>query len=117
LADPVRLQRLLLNIVSNAVKFTEKGGKVAVSASRNEEGDLLITVEDDGCGVPSGQLERVFEPFFRGGGAEGSGLGLHIAKGLAALHDADLSLSSEPGLGAKAVLRLPKSRVIESSNA
>lgn len=114
LADPMRLQRLLLNVVSNAVKFTNDGGCIAVRAGQEEGGDFVIEVEDDGCGIDSDMITRVFEPFTMGGTAEGSGLGLHIAKGLAELHDADLNLSSVPGAGTKARLCLPKSRVVNS---
>ncbi len=112
MADPMRLQRLLLNILSNAVKFTDDRGHIAVSARRAEDESLVIEVKDDGCGIEAEMLAHVFEPFTRSGRAEGSGLGLHIAKGLADLHDADLTLSSQPGAGTTAMLRLPKSRLI-----
>jgi len=114
LADPMRLRRLLMNLVSNAVKFTAKEGLISGKVRRNVEGDLLVEIEDDGRGIEPEMMNRVFEPFMTDGGVEGSGLGLHIAKGLADLHDAELTLSSEPGLGTKATLRLPKSRIIHS---
>ena len=110
--DPMRLQRLLLNIVSNAVKFTSSNGSIAVKTVPDDEGDLVIEIDDDGCGIDPGMMKRVFDPFVMGGVAEGSGLGLHIAKGLAELHDADLTLASELGSGTKARLRLPKSRIV-----
>ena len=114
LADPMRLQRLLLNLVSNAVKFTEKQGLISIGVRVDAKGDLLVEVEDDGSGIQPEMLARAFEPFTRDGGVEGSGLGLHIAKGLADLHGADLTLASEPGMGTKARLRLPKSRVVQA---
>lgn len=113
-ADPMRLQRLLLNLVSNAVKFTGDGGHIAVKAGLGETGDFIIDVEDDGCGIERDMIEHIFEPFTTGRAAEGSGLGLHIAKGLADLHDADLMLSSEPGDGTLARLRLPRARVTKA---
>lgn len=113
-ADPMRLQRLLLNIVSNAVKFTGPNGSIAVKAGPDDEGDLVIEIADDGCGIDPDMMKRVFEPFTMGGVAEGSGLGLHIAKGLAALHGADLTLASELGSGTNARLRLPKSRIVSA---
>ena len=113
-ADPMRLQRLLLNIVSNAVKFTSSNGSIAVKTRPDDEGDLVIEIDDDGCGIDPGMMKRVFEPFVMGGVAEGSGLGLHIAKGLAELHGADLTLASELGSGTKARLRLPKSRIVSA---
>ena len=111
--DPMRFQRLLLNIVSNAVKFTDDHGHVTINAQRSDDGDLMLEISDDGCGIEPDMMERVFEPFTRSGVAEGSGLGLHIAKGLASLHDAELSLKSEVGKGTTATLHLPKSRLVE----
>ncbi len=116
IADPMRLQRLLLNLVSNAVKFTENGGRITVDARRDEGGQFVIGIEDDGCGIEPDLMKRVFEPFTRSGIAEGSGLGLHIARGLADLHGADLSLSSTPGFGTAARLALPKSRIVKASS-
>ena len=111
--DPMRFQRLLLNIVSNAVKFTSDRGHVTIRAERTDDGDLKLEISDDGCGIEPDMMDHVFEPFTRSGSAEGSGLGLHIAKGIASLHDADLSLKSEPGRGTTATLHLPKSRLVE----
>ena len=111
--DPMRFQRLLLNIVSNAVKFTGEDGHVAIEVRRSDDGGLTLEVKDDGCGIEPEVINRAFEPFTRFGAAEGSGLGLHIAKGIATLHEADLSLASEPGLGTTATLSLPKSRLVD----
>lgn len=115
LADPMRLRRLLLNLVSNAVKFTDDGGRIAVKAGSLKSGDFVIEIEDDGCGIEPDMMKQAFEPFTTGNAAEGSGLGLYIAKGLADLHEADLMLSSEPGEGTKAKLSFPKSRVTKAS--
>lgn len=114
LADPMRLRRLLLNVLGNAVKFTDDGGQITVRASTTSMGDLLIEIEDDGCGIDPLMMKRVFEPFTRGGKAEGSGLGLHIAKKLADLHEAELTLSSERDAGTVVRLRLPKFRVVNA---
>lgn len=110
--DAMRFLRLLLNIVSNAVKFTGEDGQIDIKARRTETGGLVVEVKDDGCGIDPDLLGHVFEPFTRSGQAEGSGLGLHIAKSIAAMHDADLSLVSEPGHGTTATLQLPKDRVM-----
>ncbi|NJO36258.1 MAG: HAMP domain-containing histidine kinase [Rhizobiales bacterium] len=115
MADPMRLQRLLLNIVSNAVKFTDRGGRISVRAGSDHKGNFAIEVEDDGCGIDDDLMKRVFEPFTMGARSDGSGLGLHIAKGLADLHEAKLTLSSEPGVGTTARLCLPRSRIVNSS--
>ncbi|MEZ5933304.1 MAG: HAMP domain-containing sensor histidine kinase [Alphaproteobacteria bacterium] len=115
MADPMRLQRLLLNVVSNAVKFTDRGGHISVRAGPDQMGNLAIEVEDDGCGIDHDLMNHVFEPFTMGGRADGSGLGLHIAKGLADLHQAELALFSEPGGGTTARLCLPRSRIVTST--
>ena len=112
-ADPMRLRRLLLNLVSNAVKFTDVNGRIVLRAAPKETGDFLVEVEDDGCGIEPAMMRRVFEPFTSTGSREGTGLGLHIAKGLADLHQANLSLSSKPGVGTTARLCLPKARVVQ----
>ncbi len=112
-ADPMRLQRLLLNLISNAVKFTGRGGRIAVDARRDDMGRFVIGIEDNGCGIEPDLMKRIFEPFTMGGLAEGSGLGLHIAKGLADLHGADLDLSSKPGAGTTVRLSLPGSRIVK----
>lgn len=114
LADPMRLQRLLLNLVGNAVKFTDDGGHIALKAGPVDAGDFVIEVEDDGCGVEPDMMKHVFEPFVTGNATEGSGLGLHIAKGIAELHEAELTLSSKPGAGTTARLLLPRSRVVNA---
>jgi two-component system CheB/CheR fusion protein len=115
IADPMRLQRLLFNLIGNAVKFTEYGGRIAVDARADNEGRFVIGIEDDGCGIEPELMKRCFEPFAKGGLAEGSGLGLHIAKGLADLHGADLDLSSEPGAGTRVQLSLPEFRMVKSA--
>lgn len=115
MADSMRLRRLLLNLMSNAVKFTNDGGHIAVRAGSADTGDLVIEIEDDGCGIEPDMMKQVFEPFTTGSATEGSGLGLYIAKGLADLHDGDLMLFSEPGAGTKARLSLPKSRILKAS--
>jgi signal transduction histidine kinase len=113
MGDSMRLQRLLLNLLSNALKFTGDDGHIEVSVRRSAKGDLLLEVRDDGCGIEPTLLSRVFEPFTRSGSAEGMGLGLHIAKALANLHDADLALNSKVGKGTTATFLLPSARVIE----
>jgi signal transduction histidine kinase len=113
LVDSMRLKRLLVNLVGNAVKFTEDGGQIALHAHRTDAGSFLIEVEDDGCGISPKLIDRVFDPFVMGETSDGSGLGLHIAKGLADLHGAKLSIASEPGQGTRVGLQLPKSRFVD----
>ena len=116
--DPVRVRQVLLNIVGNAVKFTEQGG-VRVSVRAHEDGGdvrFLIEVRDSGPGIGPGDLERIFEPFVQSDAAQphrhgGSGLGLSISRQLAALLGGSLSARSEPGRGSTFTFAFPAGRV------
>ena len=107
LTDETALTTILRNLLSNAIKYTDLG-EVRLSV-REFPGNVEITVSDTGTGIPAAQLERVFEEFYQVPGAKrgGTGLGLPMARRLAQLLGGDLTLSSEPGAGATAVLRLP----------
>ncbi len=112
--DRVRLHQIVLNLVSNAVKFTPGGGIVRMVAVREAGADVLphavrIDVRDTGIGIAAADQERVFEKFQRIAGPEhpGTGLGLAIARELAELHGGTLDLESTVGLGSTFSLRLP----------
>jgi signal transduction histidine kinase len=114
--DQTKFKQVLLNLLSNAVKFTQPSGRVVVDCSRDDHGDLLISVRDTGVGIPREQLEKVLEPFEQVEDHltrrnEGTGLGLPIAKALIELHGGELSLESEINVGTTAELRLPCERV------
>jgi signal transduction histidine kinase len=110
-ADPERLRQILLNLLANAVKFTGPGGRIAAGVGR--EGDRIsIWISDTGIGIPTEQIERVFEPFFqvdRGTTRNypGIGLGLAIARDFARAMGGELRLESQPGKGTTASLELP----------
>jgi len=107
--DPVRLRQILLNLLSNAAKFTDRG-EITLGA-RPEPPNLHIWVADTGAGVPAELLERIFEPFFTHERADqpasGIGLGLSITRHLVALHGGTLVLDSRPGQGSTFHLYLP----------
>ena len=112
-ADAEKLRQILVNLLSNALKFTERGGRIALecvaSASRVE-----ITVRDSGIGIPTEQLERIFEPFVQVRAdltrtAEGTGLGLAISRDLARGMGGELVVSSAMGQGSTFTLSLPRS--------
>src|ERR1041384_5265436 len=114
--DQTKFKQVLLNLLSNAVKFTQPSGRVIVDCRRDKQGDLLITVKDNGVGIPREQLEKVVEPFEQVEDHltrrnEGTGLGLPIAKALIELHGGELRLESELNKGTTAELRLPGYRV------
>lgn len=111
-ADPERLQQVMINLLTNAVKFTQRGGRVDVGA-RQEGAHVAITVADTGRGIAPDKLEAIFEPFIQlnrgtlGGSQHGVGLGLAISRELARAMGGDLVVASEPGVGSVFTLRLP----------
>jgi len=116
-ADARALRQILLNLVSNSVKFTPSGGQVQVTATVTENGALSLCVADTGIGLPEEALERVFTPFERAHTdgdhqRDGTGLGLPIARGLAALHGGTIALTSSVGRGTTATVMLPANRVV-----
>jgi len=109
---------VLLNLLSNGVKFTPRGGCVRVTAALEAAGGLCIAVSDTGVGMAPDDIARAFEPFTQidNGLARrfpGSGLGLYLSRTLAAAHGAELTLESTLGAGTIARLRFPRSRVLE----
>ncbi|TCZ64323.1 PAS-domain containing protein [Roseicella aquatilis] len=118
-ADELRLRQVLLNLVSNAVKFTPRGGRVAVGAMLEPGGDLVLRVSDSGIGILPEDIPRAFEPFTQLDSSlsrrfHGSGLGLYLSRALAEAQGATLMLESTPGVGTVAILRFPKSRLLAS---
>lgn len=110
-ADRERLQQVLMNLLTNAVKFTPKGGRVTVSASR-EGHRVLIRVSDTGRGIPADRLADIFKPFsqvdpYADRKKGGVGLGLAIGRELARSMEGDLTVASEVGRGSEFTLALP----------
>ena len=113
IADRERLQQILVNIMSNAAKFSPRGGQVTICAEARDH-LVAITVEDKGKGIDPDKLETIFEPFMQLSAgltrtAEGSGLGLAISRELARLMGGDVTVESEPGEGSAFILTLPLS--------
>jgi signal transduction histidine kinase len=108
-ADRERLKQIVMNLVENAVKYSHAGEVVAVTAWA-ENGQVLVSVEDHGPGIPREHHGLIFEKFGRanvGGGKPGSGLGLFIARSIAEAHGGTLEVRSAPGEGATFTLALP----------
>jgi signal transduction histidine kinase len=110
-ADERKVMQILVNLLSNAVKFTPDGGTVTVSA-RRVEGGVQIAVADTGIGIAKADQDAVFEAFRQAGSdpvrnAEGTGLGLALARDLTQLHGGTLDLESEPGRGSTFTIFLP----------
>ena len=111
LADSAKVEQILLNLLTNAIKFTEAGGRVEVSHVLSD-GNVEIAVSDTGVGIPVGELETIFEPFVQVGRSlssshEGAGLGLAISRDLARAMGGNLTVQSALGAGSTFFLTLP----------
>jgi signal transduction histidine kinase len=109
--DAARLERVLVNLIGNAVKYSPDGGDVVVDVSQDGE-DAVVRVADAGIGIPADALERVFEPYFRAGNAAsatpGSGLGLFSVRHIVERHGGAVSVVSREGAGAAFTVRFPR---------
>jgi len=102
------LEQILLNLLTNASKFTQEGGEITVSATKNES-NLVIEVADNGMGIPATKQEKIFQPYYQINGGKGSGLGLAITRFLTELHGGRIWLESTPGKGSRFFCSLPLS--------
>jgi len=117
-ADSNRLRQVLVNLLSNAHKYTESGGTVALRCVVSER-DVHVEVEDTGCGIPSGQLQTIFDPFVQigagnpgtGVASDGLGLGLTISRAIARQMHGDLTVRSVVGVGSTFLVSLPRAGV------
>jgi signal transduction histidine kinase len=121
-ADERRLKQMLSNLLSNALKFTPKGGEVMVVVHSGERGAACISVHDNGIGIAIGQMERVLEPFAQADGSldrkhNGAGLGLPLTKAIIELHGGKLLIESAEGKGTVATLTFPPERSVEMASA
>ena len=110
-ADRRAFNQILINLISNAIKFTPRGGRVTVSA-RCDGAELVVAVEDTGVGIGEDDLPRLGEAFFQARASydrrhDGTGLGLSIVKGLVRLHGGDMDIRSRLGEGTRVTVRLP----------
>jgi PAS domain S-box-containing protein len=112
LADREKLRQILLNLLSNAIRYTPAGGRITMTAALQDSATVAITVRDNGIGIPVDRQDAVFEPFVQLDRSltqtrEGVGLGLAISRDLARGMDGELSVESRPGHGASFVVTLP----------
>ena len=113
-ADRAKVEQILLNLLSNALKYTEPGGRLSWSCSVAAD-HVRLTIRDTGRGIPADRLEDIFEPFVQVGRAfarpgEGAGLGLAISRDLARAMGGDLTVESAPNVGSAFTLDLPRAR-------
>jgi two-component system cell cycle sensor histidine kinase PleC len=118
-ADERAMRQIILNILSNAVKFTPQGGDIALKVGWTTNGGQYVCVTDNGPGIPESELNTVLSSFGRGSQAiktaeEGSGLGLPIVKGLVDLHGGVFTLKSKIRVGTEVMFTIPAARVMET---
>jgi two-component system phosphate regulon sensor histidine kinase PhoR len=119
IGDGARLERALLNLLHNAVKFTPAGGEVRLTA-RRDDGEVLLEVSDTGPGIDGRDLPRIFERFYKADssrGTEGAGLGLALVKHTVEGHGGKVMVQSEAGRGSTFTLRLPGADTIPQTAA
>lgn len=110
--DPAELERMLVNLLGNAVKFTPDGGRIALRLEADDHAAMLV-VTDTGMGIPEAEQDQLFTRFFRSTTAteraiQGTGLGLTIVQAIVALHGGTIEVESSVERGTTVVVRLPR---------
>jgi len=117
--DRRRLKQVLSNLVSNAIKFTPRGGRIDVALRQLDDGSAMVSVHDTGCGIAADELPHVMTPYMQAGNAlpgrpRGLGLGLAIADAIMRGHGGRLRIESKPGVGTTVACILPPYRIVPS---
>jgi len=115
-ADGRLVRQIVLNLLTNAIKFTSEGGVVVLAASIDAHGDCILRVSDTGIGIAPEYLDTIMQPFVQVDSGinrkyEGTGLGLSLVKSMAELHGASIEIESAPGEGTTVIVRFPAERV------
>lgn len=119
--DEEKIERIILNLLSNAAKFTNKGGSIMVNVKDNND-SVIISVKDSGIGIPKEKQEAIFERFVQvdkslARNHLGSGLGLSIVKSLVEMHEGTIRLESEPDCGSEFIIELPVNLVPDNRDS
>ena len=120
--DAVRVKQILINLLTNAVKFTPAGGRVTFNVGLDARGRIALAVEDTGIGIAAEDIPRVLEPFGQVGDVmtrsiAGTGLGLSLVRSLAKLHGGTVEIESRVGRGTRVRVTLPSERILRSEAA
>jgi len=119
LGEELVLKQVLINLLTNAIKYTPSGGQVIVTAKIDSSGRMVIEVTDTGVGMSEEELKRALQPFGQvetelDRGSSGTGLGLTVVQSLVSLHDSEFKLISQKGVGTTARITLPEKRILAS---
>jgi signal transduction histidine kinase len=119
-ADPTKLRQIVLNLLTNAIKYTRVGGRVGVAIRAAGGGEVAIVVSDTGIGMSRSEVGRTFAPYVRHSGARaldrpGTGLGLFLTRRLVAAHDGRIDVASERGRGTSVKVIFPADRIVPSN--
>lgn len=118
ICDPSLIERIMLNLLSNSIKYGKLGGNIFVSISNDLEGAVFISVKDDGIGIPKDKQDRIFERFVRvekylKRNCEGSGIGLSLVKALVEIQNGAVVLNSEEDVGTEVIMKFPIAEIQE----
>lgn len=115
--DENKIQEVFVNLFTNATHAMPSGGTIYIRTSLGEQQDqIIIEVEDTGCGIPSEFLSNIFDPFFSTKGTRGSGLGLSVSYGIIRKHNGKIDVKSELGRGTRFIIQLPIHKTEESGD-
>src|SRR5262249_21616471 len=109
--DVRMVQRMLANIIDNAIKYTQPGGKVEVFLTESQRHDIIVSVKDTGAGIAGADLPRIFERFYRcdqSRSQAGTGLGLSLARAVARAHGGDITVTSTVDQGSTFTITLAR---------
>ncbi|NCT40628.1 MAG: PAS domain S-box protein [Alphaproteobacteria bacterium] len=120
-ADQRLMRQVLINLITNSIKFSNPGGNIYINAKMVENNIMQVTIRDEGIGIPKDKLKQAMEPFGQvtdkaeNSGQQGTGLGLPLAKAMIQLHQGSIMLDSDTGQGTTVIFRIPPTRILKKA--